>query len=163
MGLIDVSCQFKQCCRAKAWGRWTWRMRWGGSWVSSQCNYFLGREIDHRRFCSVALRMPCPHDSDHRAVVAKIYSGAEKKLKAYRECFSKFPIRLPQGPQGELETMFEELRLDIAPPPLRGKDPKISGYLIAHGCSSINGWHFGELGSSTSAEPASLEDASKLL
>jgi hypothetical protein len=134
----------------------------GGRWVSSQCDYFLGREINRRRFRSVALRMPCHHDSDHCAVVAKIYSGAEKKLKAYQRRFSKFPIRLPRGPQGELETLFEELCLDVAPPP-REKDPKINGYLIAHGCSSINEWHCGKLGSSTSEEPASSEDASKLL
>ncbi len=84
MGLIDVSHQFKQRRRAKAWGQWTWRMRRGGKWCSSQCDYFLGREIVRRRFRSVALRMPCHHDSDHCTVVAKIYSGAEKKLKAYQ-------------------------------------------------------------------------------
>jgi hypothetical protein len=161
MGLIDVSCQFKQRCRARARGQWTWRMRRGGRWVSSQCDYFLRREINRRRFRSVALRMPCHHNSDHCAVVVKIYSGAEKKLKAYQLRFSKFPIRLPQGPQGELETLFEELCLDVAPPP-RGKDPKINGYLIAHGCSLINGWHCSKLGRLISAEPVSSEDASKL-
>ncbi len=119
MGLVDVSPQFKQRCQAKARGRWTWQIRQGGRWVSSQCDYVLGREINRRRFCSVALWMPCHHDSDHRAVVAKIYSGAEKKLKAYQRRFSKFPIRLPRGPQGELETLFEELCLDVAPPPMR--------------------------------------------
>jgi hypothetical protein len=61
--------------------------------------------------------MPCHHNSDHCAVVAEIYSGAEKKLKAYQRRFSKFPIRLPQGPQGELETQFEEFCLDVAPLP----------------------------------------------
>jgi hypothetical protein len=35
MGLIDVSCQFKQCRQAKARGRWTWRMRRGGGDGSS--------------------------------------------------------------------------------------------------------------------------------
>ncbi len=67
--------------------------------------------------------MPCHHDSDHRAIVAKIYSGAEKKLKAYQRRFSKFPIRLPRGPQGKLETLFEELCLDVAPP-LERERPK---------------------------------------
>ncbi len=37
MGLVDVFHQFKQCHQAQAWGRWTWQMRWGGRWVSSQC------------------------------------------------------------------------------------------------------------------------------
>ncbi len=72
MGLIDVSCQFKQRRQAKARGQWTCWMRRGGGWVSSQCDYFLGREIDRRRFCSVALQMPCHHNSHHCTVVAKI-------------------------------------------------------------------------------------------
>ncbi len=77
MGLVDVSRQFKQCHQVRAQGRWTWQMRQGGRWVSSQCDYFLGREIDRRRFCSIGLWIPSHHDSDHRAIVAKIYSGSE--------------------------------------------------------------------------------------
>ncbi len=50
MGLVDVSRQFKQRRRAKARGQWTWRMRRGGRWVSSQCDYFPGREIDCKDF-----------------------------------------------------------------------------------------------------------------
>ncbi len=82
MGLVDVSRQFKQCRRARAQGRWTWRMRQGGRWVSSQCDYFLGRETDHRRFCSIGLRTPSHHNSDHHTIVVKIYSGSEKRMTA---------------------------------------------------------------------------------
>ena len=124
MGLVNVSRQFKQRRRARAQGRWTWRMRRGGRWVSSQCDYFLGREIDRRRFCSIGLWMPSHHDSDHRAIVAKIYSGSEKRMKAYQRRRHHFPTKLPRGPQGELETLFEELRLDVAPPPGQGKTHK---------------------------------------
>jgi hypothetical protein len=82
MGLVDVSRQFKQHRQVRARDRWTWRMRRGGRWVSSQCDYFLGREIERGRFCSIGLRIPSHHDSDHCAIVAKIYSGSEKQMKA---------------------------------------------------------------------------------
>jgi hypothetical protein len=78
MGLMDVSHQFKQHRRARAPSHWMWWMRRGGRWVSSQCEYFLGREIDCTRFCNISLQMPSHHDSDHCAIAAKIYSGAEK-------------------------------------------------------------------------------------
>ncbi len=140
MVLIDVSRQFKQCHQVRAWGRWTWRMRRGGRWVSSQCDFFLGRENDRRRFHSIGLRIPSHHDSDHHAIVAKIYSGSEKKMKAYQKRRHHFPIKLPRGPQGELESLFEELHSEVAPP-RSGKDPQINGFLTAHGCSLIIKWH----------------------
>ncbi len=117
MGLVGVSCHFKQCRRARARGRWTWRMRRGGRWVSSQCDYFLEREINRRRFRNISLRMPSHHNSDHCAIIAKFYSGDEKKMKAYRQRCHRFPIKLPRGPQRELETLFEKLCVDIVPPP----------------------------------------------
>jgi hypothetical protein len=63
MGLVEVSCQFKQHCQARAQGRWTWQMRRGGRWVSSQCDYFLGQVINCRRFHNISLRMLSHHDS----------------------------------------------------------------------------------------------------
>jgi hypothetical protein len=124
MGLVDVSHQFKQHCRARAWGRWTWRMRRGGRRVSSQCDYFLGREIDRGKFHNISLRMPSCHDLDHHIIVAKIYPGAEKKLKAYQLWRHCFPIKLPHGPQEELETLFEDLPVDVAPSPEKERPKK---------------------------------------
>jgi hypothetical protein len=43
MVLVDMSVHFCQCCRRNSGGRWTWRMRRGRRWVSSQCDYVLGR------------------------------------------------------------------------------------------------------------------------
>ncbi len=40
-------------------------------------------------------------------------------MKAYQRRRHHFPIKLPHGPQGELETLFEELHLDVAPPSVR--------------------------------------------
>jgi hypothetical protein len=50
MGLVDMSRHFYQRSGKRLRGGWTWRMRRGGRWISSQCNYFLGRETDCRRF-----------------------------------------------------------------------------------------------------------------
>jgi hypothetical protein len=70
---------------------------------------FLGREIDHRRLCNISLQMPSHHVSDHRAIIAKFYSGDEKKMKAYQQRCHHFLIKLPHAPQRELETLFEKL------------------------------------------------------
>ncbi len=84
MGLVDMSHHFRQCRRTWAWGCLMWRMRREGRWVSSQCDYILGREINHRRFHNISLRMPSHHDSDHCATIAKFYSGDEKMMKVYQ-------------------------------------------------------------------------------
>jgi hypothetical protein len=117
MGLVDLSRHFRQRRQARARGRWTWQMRWGGRWVSSQCDYFLGREINRRRFCNISLRMPSHHDSDHCATIAKFYSGDEKKMKTYQQRRHRFLIKLHRGPQRELETLFQKLCVDVVPPP----------------------------------------------
>ncbi len=39
------------------------------------------------------------------------------KMTAYWKRLAKFPVRLPQGPQDELTTLFEELRLNVMAPP----------------------------------------------
>jgi hypothetical protein len=50
MDLVDMSRHFCQCSGTRLRGRWTWRMRREGRWISSQCDYFLGRETNRRRF-----------------------------------------------------------------------------------------------------------------
>jgi hypothetical protein len=46
MALIDMSSHFCQRRGRRSWGRWKWRMRRGRWWVSSQCDYVLGRATD---------------------------------------------------------------------------------------------------------------------
>jgi hypothetical protein len=46
MGLVDMSRHFYQCLGKRLQGTWTWRMRREGRWISSQCDYFFGRETD---------------------------------------------------------------------------------------------------------------------
>jgi hypothetical protein len=79
MDLVNMSRHFCQHSGKRLWGRWTWRMRRRGSWISSQCEYFLGRETDRRRFRRMSVRMP-RYYSDHQALVAVIYAegGGEK-------------------------------------------------------------------------------------
>ncbi len=109
MGLTNLSQHFRQRSRGSVWGRWTWRMRRGRRWISSQCDYFLGRETNHRKYRSIQLRIPNCHNSDHRAIVTNICVGSASKMAAYQKRMAKFPIKLPRGPQDELCTLFKEL------------------------------------------------------
>ena len=59
INLVDLSRHFYQCLRTWLQGQQTWRMRREGEWVSSQCNYFLGRETNRRRFQGLSIQMPC--------------------------------------------------------------------------------------------------------
>ncbi len=115
-GLINLSKHFLQQSRGQTQGRWTWRMRRGSRWVTSQCEYFLGRATNHRKFCSVCLHTPYNHNSDHQAILTKICVGSATKITAYWKRLAKFPVKLPQGPQDKLTTLFVELCLDVAAP-----------------------------------------------
>jgi hypothetical protein len=53
MGLSDLSQHFCQRSRGSMQGRWAWRMRRGRRWITSQCDYFLGRATNRRKFCSL--------------------------------------------------------------------------------------------------------------
>jgi hypothetical protein len=70
MNLVDMSSLFRQCRGRNSHGQWTWQMRRRRRWVSSQCDYFLGRATDLERFWGVSIRMPFCHDSNHPALVA---------------------------------------------------------------------------------------------
>ena len=66
---LDTTRCFRQHCQYNAKGRWTWRQRWEGRWISSQPDYLMGRRKIRRRLRKVGLRFPRHHDSDHRAIV----------------------------------------------------------------------------------------------
>jgi hypothetical protein len=86
MALIDMSTHFRQRRGRRSRGRWTWRMRRRRRWVSSQCDYILGRATDLGRWIRrVSVRMPFCHDSNHRAIVAKIRAGGGREMKRYRK------------------------------------------------------------------------------
>ncbi len=56
-------------------------MKREGRWISSQYDYFLGRETNRRRFRRISVWMPCYY-SDHRALVAVIYAEGGGGIKA---------------------------------------------------------------------------------
>jgi hypothetical protein len=100
MDLVDMSRHFCHRSGKRLRGRWTWRMRREGRWISSQCDYFLGRETDRRRFWRVSVRMPRYH-SDHRALVAVIYAeggGGIKAVPTEDAAISPFPPQWPSDP-----------------------------------------------------------------
>ena len=119
MGLCDLSTHFLQQSRGLTRGRWTWRMRRGRRWITSQCDYFLGRRADHRKVCGIRLQTLYHHNSDHCAIITKICVGSSTKMAAYRKRMAKFPIKLPLCPQTKLCSLFEKLRLDVVAPPIQ--------------------------------------------
>jgi hypothetical protein len=52
-GLTNLSKHFRQQSHSHMQGRWTWRMKRGRRWVTSQCDYFLGQATNRRKFCSI--------------------------------------------------------------------------------------------------------------
>ena len=118
MDLVDMSRYFRQRSGKRLRGRWTWQMRREGRWISSQCDYFLGRETDRRRFRRVSVQMPRYH-SDHRALVAVIYAERGGELKRYRRRTQRFPLSLPRGPRTQLDAGYEELLQHVVCPPPR--------------------------------------------
>ncbi len=121
MGLTDLSRHFRQQSRGSVRGRWTCRMRRGRRWISSQCDYVLGRATDHGKYCSVRLRTPQYHDSDHRAIITNICAGSATRMAAYWKWMAEFPLKLLSGPQVELCAMFEGLQLNVVAPPKRAQ------------------------------------------
>jgi hypothetical protein len=83
MGLTNLSKHFCQRSRGLMRGRWTWRMRRGRRWISSQCDYLLGWCADRRKFCSICLQTPFNQDSDHHAIITRICVGSATKMVAY--------------------------------------------------------------------------------
>ena len=64
--------------------------------------------------------MPRHHETDRRAVVARLRRGSKKKLIQYRRRRHRFPVKLPRyGPRSESETLFEELAKTVEKPTQR--------------------------------------------
>ncbi len=103
MALVDMTSHFCQQRGRRSWGQWTWQMRRGRWWISSQCDYILGRETDLGQwFWRISVRTPFSHDSDHRALVAIICAGGGREMAKYQKQYRHFPLKIPQGPRSEL-------------------------------------------------------------
>jgi hypothetical protein len=98
MDLIDMSRHFCQRLGKRLWGRWTWRMRREGGWISLQCSYFFGQETNQQRFRRISVRMPCYY-SNHCALVAVIYAdGGGGGIKAVQMMGVAIPHLPPLQP-----------------------------------------------------------------
>ena len=118
INLIDMSRRFA-LCRPKQLqnrARWTWRQKRVGRTHYSQPDYIMAREGDGRRFRTVGFRWPWYHDSNHRAVVAKIRRGRVGRLKSYRKQWQRLPMQLPPGPHDQLMTAFETMKATCTDP-----------------------------------------------
>ena len=73
MALVDImSSHFHQRRGKISQGRWTWRMRRGRHWISSWCDYVLGRATNLGQWCwRISVQMPFCHNSDHCTLVAE--------------------------------------------------------------------------------------------
>ena len=83
MDIQDMSRQFRQRRRTWAKGRWTWRMRRRGRWISSQPDYILATDKARRLISNCAMRISNHHKSDHRAMIAMIRGGDSRRLQEY--------------------------------------------------------------------------------
>jgi hypothetical protein len=79
MNLVDMSSHFCQRRGRNSHGRWTWRMRRGRRWVSSQCDYILGRATNQGRFWRVSIRMPFAMTLTITLLLPKFAQGGGRK------------------------------------------------------------------------------------
>jgi hypothetical protein len=95
-------------------------MRRGRRWVSSQCDYILGRETNLGQWLwRVSIQTSFCHDSDHCTLVAEIRAGGGREMAKYQKRYRRFPLEIPRGPRTELVSKYKELRLGVTPPPMR--------------------------------------------
>jgi len=65
MDLTDITSHFRQRRWRRTRGKWTWRQRREGRWISTRPDYILAREEDRGRFKRVGIRVPRHHKLDH--------------------------------------------------------------------------------------------------
>jgi hypothetical protein len=53
-------------------------------------------------------------------LLLKFAQGGGREMKKYRKANQHFPLEIPWGPRTELVGKYEELRLDVIPPPREG-------------------------------------------
>ena len=163
MGLTDLSRHFLQRSRGSVRGRWTWRMRRGRRWVSSQCDYVLGRATDHGKYRSVRLRTPRHHDSDHRAIITNIRVGSATRMAAYRKWMAKFPLKLPSVAPRTSFALCSRGCASMSWRRPRGHNRATPGILPPRGGSSIEGHCSDSRGSCRSECPVFLVGKSRLV
>lgn len=112
--LTCLSTHFLQRRTRQLKGRWTWRQERLGRWVSTKPDYFLARVESRKRIRNVKLRRLRHHSTDHRAIIATIWSGRREWMSSYRRKVGRNPL-LSQlvRPLSEAEEIVERLRATI--------------------------------------------------
>ncbi len=101
-------------------------------------DYVMARRRDCQHFTGVALRSPRHHDTDHRAVVAMLRGWKRHRLMAYGRWRQCNPLQLTFGPQGELKTVFEQLKRDVEKPAPR--EQQHNKWILPAKWALINMW-----------------------
>jgi hypothetical protein len=121
INLVDTSRKFIQR-QSRRHGilqrnRWTWRKKrrtegyQRGRWIYSQPDYIMARESVMKHIRKAGIRTPRYHISDHGSVVLYLKAGNKGRLNTYRKQRQRFPVQLEFGPQDEMTTNFEKLRV----------------------------------------------------
>ncbi len=138
MGFTDLSHHFLQQSCGTVRGRWTWRMRRGRRWVTSQCDHVLGRATNRGKYCSVRLRTPRHHNSDHRAIITNIRVGSATRMAAYRKRIANSTSNSHMAPWTSFALCTRSCASMSWRHP-RGHNRTILGSLPTRGDSSIEG------------------------
>jgi hypothetical protein len=108
--------------RRRTRGRWTWQQKRTNSageeyHVRSKPDFFLCGEETRRRFTRIRWSRPPQHNSDHRALIAKLKPGVAGGMKRYRRGLEACPHKLPKyGPWTEAENAVEVLQGTVVKP-----------------------------------------------
>ena len=108
-------------------GRWTWRRakeeatRAGDRrWVRSRPDYILFPAQERRRIKRCRWVLPPHHNSDHRALIVKVWGS--RGIKRYVKERETLPVQPPEaGERSEGEEIFARLAATIAKPEKRDR------------------------------------------
>jgi hypothetical protein len=99
MALINMSSHFRQRHGRRSRVRWTWRMRRGRQWVSSQCDYVLGRETDLGRwFWRVSIERLFVMTPTIMLLLLKFAQGEGGRWRSIESGTVVFPTKSPGDP-----------------------------------------------------------------
>ena len=124
-GLRCMTNHFVTRRRRRCRGKWTWRRRNKNgkgerAWYRSKPDYFMARDGDRKKFRRCRLVLPPTHNSDHRAMVARLES---KGVKEYRDGRKQLPFkRPPKCGLSEGEKLFDRLEREVIKPTRRERD-----------------------------------------
>ena len=115
-GLTCMTRSFASTRTSTIKGRWTWRQRQLGRWISSKPDYLLAPPCVRKRLRVARPRQLRHHDTDHRAIVAKLWvRGGRRGMENYRRKARRNPLLNGlRRPLRRSEQLFEELRHTVA-------------------------------------------------